>query len=299
MINFASMSQLATLNKYFWKYKWLFFLGLLFVILTNYFRILAPQITGYVVNTVVQSVKNNQHQSVVTSNNYQEYNIAIKFIIDAFRNLPFGKKILYTGIILLTLAVISGFFMFLMRQTIIVMSRHIEFDQKNEIYEHYQKLDISFYKEHSTGDLMNRISEDVSRVRMYTGPALMYFINLAAVIGFSIYFMLQSDVKLTLVALCPLPLLAIAIYYVNSIINKRSERIQSILSSLTTNAQESYSGIRVIKSFVQEKAMVGFFKKNSENYRENALGLAKIEAIYFPSIGLLIGLSVFNKYIWR
>ncbi len=291
MINFASMSQLATLNKYFWKYKWLFFLGLLFVILTNYFRILAPQITGYVVNTVVQSVKNNQHQSVVTSNNYQEYNIAIKFIIDAFRNLPFGKKILYTGIILLTLAVISGFFMFLMRQTIIVMSRHIEFDQKNEIYEHYQKLDISFYKEHSTGDLMNRISEDVSRVRMYTGPALMYFINLAAVIGFSIYFMLQSDVKLTLVALCPLPLLAIAIYYVNSIINKRSERIQSILSSLTTNAQESYSGIRVIKSFVQEKAMIGFFKKNSENYRENALGLAKIEAIYFPSMALMIGLS--------
>jgi ATP-binding cassette, subfamily B, multidrug efflux pump len=181
--------------------------------------------------------------------------------------------------------------MFLMRQTIIVMSRHIEFDQKNEIFSHYQKLDTNFYKTHSTGDLMNRISEDVSRVRMYTGPAIMYFINLAAIIGLSLFFMLRSDVKLTIVSLCPLPILAFAIYFVNTIINKKSERIQSLLSDLTTNAQESYSGIRVIKSFVQEKAMLNFFKKNSEDYRNNALSLAKTEAIYFPSMGLLIGLS--------
>jgi ATP-binding cassette subfamily B protein len=178
-----------------------------------------------------------------------------------------------------------------MRQTIIVMSRHIEFNQKNEIFAHYQKLDTAFYKTHSTGDLMNRISEDVSRVRMYTGPAIMYFINLAAVISFSIFFMLRSDVKLTLVALCPLPILAFTIYFVNTIINKKSERIQALLSDLTTNAQESYSGIRVIKSFVQEKAMFGFFKQNSEAYRSNALSLAKTEAIYFPSMALLIGLS--------
>ena len=126
---------------------------------------------------------------------------------------------------------------------------------------------------------------------MYTGPALMYFINLAAVIGFSIFFMMKSSPKLTFVALSPLPILAITIYFVNTIINKKSERIQSLLSNLTTNAQESYSGIRVIKSFVQEKAMMGFFKKNSEAYRDNALSLAKTEAIYFPSMALLIGLS--------
>ena len=138
---------------------------------------------------------------------------------------------------------------------------------------------------------MNRISEDVSRVRMYTGPALMYFINLAAVISFSIFFMLRSDVKLTIVALCPLPILAIAIYFVNNVIDRKSERIQSLLSSLTSNAQESYSGIRVIKSFVQEKSMLRFFNANSEDYKNNALSLAKTEAIYFPSMALLIGLS--------
>lgn len=204
--------------------------------------------------------------------------------------MGYQQKILYTGIILLLLALISGFFMFLMRQTIIVMSRHIEYDQKNAIFSHYQKLDLSFYR-HSTGDLMNRISEDVSRVRMYTGPAIMYFINLAAVVGFSLYFMLRSDPRLTLLSLCPLPVLAIAIYFVNTIINRKSEKIQALLSDLTTNAQESYSGIRVIKSFVQEKAMQGFFGTNSEAYRKNALSLARTEAIYFPSMGLLIGLS--------
>jgi len=286
------MTQLSTLNKYFWKYRWLFFLGFFFVILTNYFRILSPQLTGYVVNTVVQSIntKGQATTHAVTHSN-ANYDILVKTVINKFDALSFADKILFTGLVLLVLAIISGFFMFLMRQTIIVMSRHIEFDQKNEIFVHYQKLDTAFYKTHSTGDLMNRIAEDVSRVRMYTGPAIMYFINLAAVIGFSIYFMLRSDVKLTLVALCPLPILALAIYFVNTIINKKSERIQSLLSDLTTNAQESYSGIRVIKSFVEEKAMLGFFKKESEAYRSNALSLAKTEAIYFPSMALLIGLS--------
>ncbi len=285
------MTQLSTLNKYFWKYKWLFFLGILFVILTNYFRILSPQLTGYVVNTVIHSIGSGSRETArVYSHSYSNYDVIVRAVIENFNDHP-ENKILYTGIILIMVAIISGFFMFLMRQTMIVMSRHIEYDQKNEIFKHYQKLDTSFYKTHSTGDLMNRIAEDVSRVRMYTGPAIMYFINLAAVIGFSLYFMLRSDVKLTLVALCPLPILAFAIYFVNTIINKKSERIQSLLSDLTTNAQESYSGIRVIKSFVQEKAMFGFFKSNSEAYRSNALSLAKTEAIYFPSMGLLIGLS--------
>lgn len=285
------MTQLSTLNKYFWKYRWLFLLGILFVILTNYFRILAPQLTGYVVNAVVSSISHNSTAQTMSRQPPHNYDIIVSAITTRFDKIPFKEKILFTGIILLVLAIISGFFMFLMRQTIIVMSRHIEFDQKNEIFAHYQKLDTAFYKTHSTGDLMNRISEDVSRVRMYTGPAVMYFINLAAIIGFSIFFMLRSDVKLTVVALCPLPVLALSIYFVNTIINKKSERIQSLLSDLTTNAQESYSGIRVIKSFVQEKAMLGFFKTNSEDYRSNALSLAKTEAIYFPSMALLIGLS--------
>ncbi len=283
------MKHLATLNKYLWKHKWRFSLGILFVILTNYFRILAPQLTGYIVNTVVHSLDHSGNTA--TQRSVQNYDVLVQQVITQFDTVSFKEKILFTAIILLALALVSGLFMFLMRQTIIVMSRLIEYAQKNEIFAHYQQLDTAFYKTHSTGDLMNRISEDVSRVRMYTGPAIMYFINLAAVIGFSIYFMLHSDVKLTMIALSPLPVLAFTIYFVNSIINKKSEKIQSQLSNLTTNAQESYSGIRVIKSFVQEKAMLGFFNTNSELYRKNALSLAKTEAVYFPSISLLIGLS--------
>ncbi len=284
------MKHLSSLNKYFWKYRWHFILGFVFVVLTNYFRILSPQLTGYVVNTVVQSIKSADVNAAEIKKSEKNYDFAVRLVIEKFQENP-SRKILYTGITLFIIAIISGFFMFLMRQTIIVMSRHIEYDQKNEIFTHYQKLDTNFYKTHSTGDLMNRIADDVSKVRMYTGPAIMYFINLAAVLAFSIFFMFKASPKLTLVALAPLPVLAIAIYFVNTIINKKSERIQSLLSDLTTNAQESYSGIRVIKSFVQEKAMLGFFKKNSEAYRDNALSLAKTEAIYFPSMALLIGLS--------
>ncbi len=279
------MKHLSSLNKYFWKYKWLFGLGILFVVLTNYFRILAPQLTGYIVNSVVHTISGKTSAIDISS-----YDYSVKTLI-AYFNQSTTNKVLLTGVALLLLAIISGFFMFLMRQTLIVMSRHIEYDQKNEIYKQYQKLDATFYKTNFTGDLMNRISEDVSRVRMYTGPALMYFINLAAVIGFNVFFMLKSSPKLTVVALAPLPILAITIYFVNSIINKKSEKIQSLLSSLTTNAQESYAGIRVIKSFGQEKNMFSFFKKNSEEYMDNAIGLAKTEAIYFPSMALLIGLS--------
>lgn len=291
------MTQLSTLNKYFWKYRRQFILGILFVILTNYFRILAPQITGYVVNTVVLTIKSSAANEVLAARSHETYDVIVRNVLGSFDAQPFKTKILFAGLILLILALISGLFMFLMRQTIIVMSRHIEFDQKNEIFTHYQQLDTHFYKTHSTGDLMNRISEDVSRVRMYTGPAIMYFINLAAVLGFSIFFMLRADVKLTVVALCPLPILAITIYIVNTVINRKSERIQALLSNLTSNAQESYSGIRVIKSFVQEKSMLRFFEKNSEDYKQNALSLAKTEAIYFPSMALLIGLSTLTTIL--
>src|SRR5665213_1894527 len=285
------MTPLSSLNKYFWKYKWHFFLGMVFIILSNYFRILTPQVTKYVLNTVEISLKKERSpaDSVIRTN----YDPLVKVFVRRMvkEDSSFKTKILYSGIILLILALISGFFMFLMRQTIIVMSRHIEYGQKNEIFNHYQSLDTHFYKTHNTGDLMNRISEDVSRVRMYTGPAIMYLINLAATIGFSVTYMYNENKELTLYVLSPLPILAITIYYVNTIINRKADKIQSLLSDLTTNAQESYSGIRVIKSFVQEKAMLGFFENNSEEYRTNSISLAKTEAIYFPSMGLLIGLS--------
>ena len=283
------MKQLATLNHFFFKYRYRFLLGILFIILTNYFRILAPQLTGYVVNNVVHAIDGTKANPLL--NKEKQYDFLVKAVIQQIESQSLKAKIFWCSIILLLLALISGFFMFLMRQTIIVMSRLIEYDQKNQVFNHYQQLDAGFFKIQSTGDLMSRISEDVSRVRMYTGPAIMYVINLAAILCFSIYFMLKASPKLTLVALSPLPVLAITIYLVNTIINKRSEKIQSLLSSLTTNAQESYSGIRVIKSFVQEKAMLGFFSANSEEYKKNALGLAKTEAIYFPSMALLIGIS--------
>jgi ATP-binding cassette subfamily B protein len=284
------MKHLASLNPFFWKYRYRFSLGIIFILLTNYFRILAPQLTGYIVNLVVKSSSFSSSKSSSSINKF-EYDRLVQWVISALDSQPFSYKVAWCSLLLLVIALISGFFMFLMRQTIIVMSRLIEYSQKNQVFNHYQQLDSDFYKTHSTGDLMSRISEDVSRVRMYTGPAIMYFINLAAVLIFSIYFMFQASPKLTLISLSPLPILAITIYFVNIIINKKSERIQALLSDLTTNAQESYSGIRVIKSFVQEKAMLSFFSNNSELYKKNALALAKTEAIYFPSIGLLIGLS--------
>jgi ATP-binding cassette, subfamily B, multidrug efflux pump len=300
------LKHLKAVNKYLWKYRWRFLLGLVFIILSNYFRILTPQITGYVVNSVdkelqvrianQKSVANATRVAAVKSANTKDtvnYDVLVRKFIRVLdtRQSTFGYKVAVCGITLLVLALISGFFLFLMRQTIIVMSRHIEYDQKKEIYDHYQQLDANFYKTHSTGDLMNRMAEDVSRVRMYTGPAMMYLANLLVTIGFSLFFMLRKDPLLSLYVLTPLPILAVTIYYVNTIIHKKSEHIQALLSSLTTNAQESYSGIRVIKSFVQEKAMLRFFSHNSEEYRKSAVGLAKVESIYFPSMGLMIGLS--------
>lgn len=283
------MKHLRALNKYFWKYKWLFFLGMVFIVLSNYFRILTPQVTKYVLNTVEVSLTHEVKPTKAVTHYDPLVNVFVQQLnID---NASYKTKILYSGITLLLLALISGAFMFLMRQTIIVMSRHIEFEQKNEIFNHYQRLDTHFYKTHNTGDLMSRISEDVSRVRMYTGPAIMYLINLAATIGFSVTYMLNENKELTLYVLAPLPILAFTIYYVNTIINRKADKIQALLSDLTTNAQESYSGIRVIKSFGQEKAMLGFFDKNSEEYRSHSISLAKTEAIYFPSMSLMIGLS--------
>lgn len=261
---------------------------MLFVVLSNYFAVLAPQITGFVVNQVQQQLPGAK-ASTLKNTDDGLVTLFIQWVSSS--EFSFGWLVAICSITILLLAILRGVLMFFMRQTIIVMSRHIEYDQKNEIFNHYQLLDTSFYKTHSMGDLMSRMTEDVSRVRMYTGPAIMYLINLVTLISFCVVNMLRKDATLTLYVLAPLPVLAITIYIVNSIINKKSERIQALLSDLTTNAQESYSGIRVIKSFVQEKAMMGFFKKNSESYKKNAIGLAKVEAIYFPSMALMIGIS--------
>jgi ATP-binding cassette subfamily B protein len=281
------VKELSALNVFFWKYRARFFIGIVFVIATNYLAVLAPQITGYVVGLVQAKLPGTKFVSPVHN---EMVTIGIDQISNYY-NFSFAGLVTFCSLIILILAIIRGVFMFFMRQTIIVMSRHIEFDQKNQVYAHYQKLDTEFYKTHSTGDLMSRITEDVSRVRMYTGPSLMYLINLVSLIGFCLYNMFSKDLMLSLYVLAPLPILAITIYFVNSIINKKSGEIQGQLSDLTTNAQESYSGIRVIKSFVQEKAMLGFFKKNSELYRQNAVSLAKVEALHAPAMALMIGLS--------
>ncbi|MGI8951665.1 MAG: ABC transporter ATP-binding protein [Chitinophagaceae bacterium] len=281
------MKHLSALNKYFWKYKYRFLLGIFFVVSSNYFAVLAPEVTGYVIGKVEELLPGAKPHAA-----QQMHDVLVNFFVHWVNNMNIQKLVVLCSITILVLALIRGALMFLMRQTIIVVSRHIEFDLKNEVYNHYQKLDAGFFKTHSTGDLMNRITEDISRVRMYIGPAFMYLINLIALISFCVVNMLRKDVELTVLVLAPLPLLAITIYIVNTIIHKKSERVQALLSDLTTNAQESYSGIRVIKSFVQEKAMLGFFAKNSEDYRKNSVSLAKVEAIYFPSMSLMIGISI-------
>ena len=282
------MKDLKSLNPYFWKYRWRLFLGILFILISNYFGVLAPQMTGFVVDQVSQKI----NPSTVNDNRVF-FDPLVKVFVDVVQtlNISFSQLVMLSGLTLLGFAHLRGFFMFLMRQTIIVMSRHIEYDQKNDVYAHYQKLDTQFYKVHSTGDLMSRMAEDVSRVRMYTGPALMYLVNLTIMIVLSLFYMFKKDTMLSVYVLLPLPFLAVAMYFVNSLINKKSEQIQSQLSDLTTLAQESYSGIRVIKSYAQEKANLKFFDENAEAYRKSGLALSTMEAVYYPAIGLLIGLS--------
>ena len=282
------MKQLRALNKYFWKYRVRFGVGTLFIVISNYFNVLQPQITGFIIDFVGRNLPNHTTRTTTAS-----YDILVQKFIHFIEGLhiPGIRVVIVCGLVILGLALLRGFFMFLMRQTIIVMSRHIEYDQKNEVFAHYQLLDAGFYKTHSTGDLMSRMAEDVSRVRMFTGPAIMYLTNLVTLISMSVFFMLHREPELTMYVLAPLPILALTIYLVNTIIHKKSEALQATLGQLTTNAQQSYSGIRVIKSFVQERSIFAFFEKNSEDYRQQASSLAKVEALYFPSMTLLIGLS--------
>ncbi len=277
------MKNLASLNKYFVKYKWRLLLGLLFVSISNLFAVVSPVVVRNVLDSVQQNIS--------------IYHLVSDTKLAGDLRSQIFDLVLWNGLLLLGLALARGVFMFFMRQTIIVMSRLIEYDQKNEIYNHYQQLHTQFYKTHFTGDLMNRIAEDVSRVRMYTGPSMMYATNLIVLTAMCVWGMIRVNPMLTLYVVAPLPLLAIAIYLVNSIIFRKSEKIQAQLSALTTTAQESYSGIRVIKSFVQERNMLRFFNNTSEDYRKSAVNLSLTEAFYFPAMNLFIGLSMLSTVL--
>lgn len=272
------MRHLSVLNKYFLRYKWHLLLGTVFIIISNIFAVLSPQIVRNTLDDVYRNV--DRYHLLGGSAEAQNLRGHLMHVVMA------------AGLWLLAYALLRGIFMFLMRQTIIVMSRHIEYDQKNEVFAHYQKLSTAFYKSNATGDLMSRISEDVSRVRMYTGPALMYVINLVILIALCFWKMILVSPSLTLYVVAPLPFLAFSIFYVNKIVNRKSEQIQAELSALTSQAQESYSGIRVIKSFVQEHSAIGTFARISKAYRKSTINLSLTESIYFPAMNLFIGLSM-------
>lgn len=272
------MKSLLHLNKYFWKYRYRFILGLFFIVTSNIFGLYPPIFIGEVFNIITDSLADK-----IPSNSSRKI----------IRN-----QLIYHAFLVLSFATCKGLFMFLMRQTIIVMSRLIEYDLKNEIYNHYQKLSISFYKRNKTGDLMNRISEDVSRVRMFIGPAILYATNLVVSISLIIPKMSSISPKLTLYALSPLPFLVIAIYKVSSIMNQKSESVQRQLSVLSSISQETFSGIRVIKSYVQEHFAQYQFMQAAEEYKRKNLDLVSVNALFFPLMILLIGLStLFTIYI--
>ncbi len=223
-------------------------------------------------------------------------NIALYRLYEGFDNQAivfekFGRVLMMFGVLVVILALLMGWFLFLVRQTIIVMSRLIEYDLRKEIFAHYEDLHLAFYKKNKTGDLMARIVEDVSKVRMYLGPAILYGINLFSLFTLVILSMLRVSWELTLYCLAPLPVLSVSIYYVSHLINTRSEKIQRQLSVLTSITQEVFSGMRVVKSYVQELPMVKYFKDESQHYMDNSLKLAKVDAMFFPVMLLLIGLS--------
>ncbi len=272
------MKHLAYLNKFIYKYRWRLIPGILFVVISNIFSVLPAQVIRIAFDLVVENIKLYR-----LFNGFNRQHIIYEI---------FGASLLLFGALVLVLSLIRGLFLFFMRQTIILMSRHIEYDLKNEIYQHYQALSLAFYRRHNTGDLMNRATEDVSRVRMYLGPGIMYAINTLVLFVLVFYAMLTVNVRLTVFSLLPLPILVVGIYYVNGIINYRSERIQERLSGLSSFVQENISGIRVIKSYVREGFINQKFEAESENYKMHSMKLVKVQALFYPMMLLLVGLSI-------
>ncbi|WBX74414.1 ABC transporter ATP-binding protein [Tenacibaculum pacificus] len=262
------MKSLKYLNKYFIKYKWRLFLGIVITILAKILTLKIPDFVGNSLNVV------------------EDYQLGKITDLSEVKTVLFKNIMLIIGVTLL-----GGFFTFFMRQTIIVMSRMIEFDLKNEIYQQYQRLSTNFYKKNRTGDLMNRISEDVSKVRMYFGPAIMYTLNMiiSLIIGFSQMYAISP--KLTLYTMIPFPILSISIFVLSKQINKRSTVVQQYLSKLTTFNQEFFSGINVVKSYAIESEVIASFDEIADKSKEKNIELHKVQALFFPLMILLIGIS--------
>ncbi len=271
------MKHLKSLNKYFLKYFRHFILGILFVTISNLFGIFPAQITRNALDVVAANL-----DTIHLFNGFGLKGNVEKIL---------SYSILLFGIILISMAILKGVFMFFMRQMIIVMSRHVEYDQKNEIYRHYQKLGMSFYSQNNTGDLMNRISEDVGRVRMYVGPAIMYTINLIVMFILVIWAMVSVNPRLAFYVLLPLPLMSFLVYKVQDLINVKSEGVQSKLSDLSTFVQETFSGIRVLKAYAREESFNKAYTKQAQDYRNRSMDLVQVNALFMPSMMLLVGLS--------
>lgn len=270
------MSSLFYLNKYLVKYKWRLILGTIFILISNIFFVEQPEIVREAINEIDAQLNSGESNTA-------------DHILSAALTLS-GMYLLFS--------ILKGVFLFFTRQTIIIMSRFIEYDLKNEIYGQYQNLTFNFYKKNATGDLMNRISEDVTKVRMYLGPGIMYTINLFFLFGLVLYKMISRNPELTLYVLIPLPLMSVLIYFVSRVLNKKSERVQYQQSFLSTIVQESFSGIRVVKSHVKEKEVEGKFNEAADQYKNNSMNLAKTNAFFMPTIILLIGIStVLTIYI--
>jgi len=269
------VKNLFYLNKYFSKYKWHLILGTLFVTLSNYFATKIPQTIRDAINYILEVVKQTKDS------------------IDGSGMIDDGltRSLLIFGGTVIGLALLKGVFMYFMRQTIIVMSRLIEYDIRKEVFAKYEDLDQSFFRKNKTGDLMARITEDVSKVRMYLGPALLYGINLTTLFVLVIYAMFQVNYTLAMYTLFPLPFLSLSIYLVSSMINKKSELIAQQLSTLNSISQEVYSGIRVIKSYAKEKQFGKYFLQESNDFKKKSLNLANVNALFYPLMILLVSTS--------
>ena len=267
------MKELSYLNKYLLSYKYYYIIGGLFIFISTAFAIVPATLIRETFNLI--------------ESGYKEYSLGNNILKEEIL-----KDVLFYSSAIIFAAIVRGFFMYMMRQTMIVASRKIEYDLKNEIFYHYQTLPLKFYKKNNTGDLMNRISEDVSKVRMYLGPALMYGMNVTILMLMVIPFMFYVNSNLAFYSLMPLPLLVVSIYLVQNIINKRSEQIQESLSDLSTYVQETFSGIRIIKSFVREINFIRVFTIKSKEYKNKSIGLQFVLALFFPVIMTLIGISI-------
>ncbi|EDP70344.1 ABC transporter, ATP-binding protein [Flavobacteriales bacterium ALC-1] len=261
------MKALKHLNKYFFKYRYQLIVGVIITIIARIFSLFTPRLVGASINVIADRLSGDISYEI------------------------FKTELITNVLYIVGAAIIAGLFTFLMRQTIINVSRYIEFGLKNEIYQHYQVLSLNFYKSNRTGDLMNRISEDVGKVRMYVGPALMYTINTITLFTVAIIYMIGTAPKLTLYTLLPLPFLSVAIYKLSRLINKRSTIVQQSLSTLSTYSQETFSGISVIKSYGIEPRTNTEFEELSAENRKKQINLTKVQALFFPLMILLIGIS--------